>query len=340
MAKSKETSVIAINPELQRNLDIISAFKEQVDVLGQNCQQIQIVDDTTLGIGQQNLSKANTMLTAIEAKRKAIKEPYLEAGRLVDSTAKSLTEELEKGIKHIKNQVGEWEKKRLAEEKAKQDEIDRQLAEKQALEAAEAARKQSIRDYIDNKATVALKNCYSKCTSVAECDNQVRFIEKNYKGADFFQEFAKEAFDLRDTYLDLIKTKREQLASADTMSEGELELAKKQEELALAQANLEAEKRALEAEKERIEAEKKAKEDAEAARLDKIALEEQAALNKTRGVRYTWGHELVDVKNVPTEWLVLNDALVKEWLKENKDVLKDGEVRLGIKFFKKMGISA
>lgn len=337
---AKETSLIQVSPELQQNLDIISAFKAQVDEIGSNCQQIQIVDDTTLAIGQQNLSKANNMLTAIEAKRKTIKEPYLEAGRLVDSTAKSLTEELEKGIKHIKSQVGEWEKKRLAAEKAKQDEIDRQLAEKQALEAAEHARKSKIRDYIDNKAIVALKHAYSKCTSVTECDNQVRFIEKNYKGEDFFQEFTKEAFDLRDTYLDLIKVKREQLESAATMSEGELELAKKREELSLAQANLEAEKRALEAEKERIEVEKKAKEAIEAAEVEKQRLADEAALNKTKGIRFTWAHEAVSIKDVPHEWLMLNDAVVKDWIKENKDVLKDGEIRMGIKFFKKMGITA
>ena len=337
---AKDTSLIQVSPELKKNLDIISAFKAQVDEIGTSCQQIQIVDDISLSIGQQNLSKANNMLTAIEAKRKTIKEPYLEAGRLVDSTAKSLTEELEKGIKHIKSQVGEWEKKRLAEEKAKQDEIDRQLAEKQALEAAEAARKSKIRDYIDNKATVALKHAYSKCTSVAECDNQVRFIEKNYKGEDFFQEFTKEAFDLRDTYLDLIKTKREQLESAATMSEGELELAKKQEELSLAQANLEAEKRALEAEKDRIEAEKKAKEAIEAAEVEKQRLADEAALNKTKGIRFTWGLEVFRMSDVPTAWLTLNESAVKEWLKENKDKLKDGQVFDGVKFIKKLGVSA
>ena len=340
MAKTKETSLIQVSPELQKNLDIISAFKAQVDEIGSNCQQIQIVDETSLSVGQQNLSKANNMLSAIEAKRKLIKEPYLEAGRLVDSTAKSLTEELEKGIKHIKSQVGEWEKKRLAEEKAKQDEIDRQLAEKQALEAAEAARKSKIRDYIDNKATAALKHAYSKCTSVAECDNQIRFIEKNYKGEDFFQEFTKEAFDLRDTYLDLIKAKREQLESAATMSEGELELAKKQEELSLAQANLEAEKRALEAERERMEADKKAKEAIEAAELEKQRLADEAALNKVKGIRYTWGFVMEDLNKVPSGWLVLDDASVKEWLKENKDALKDGETRYGVKFFKRMGVTA
>jgi len=337
---AKETSLIQVSADLQKNLDIISAFKAQVDEVGSNCQQIQIVDETTLAVGQQNLSKANNLLTSIEAKRKLIKEPYLEAGKLIDSTAKSLVIELEKGIAHIKSQVSEHEKKRLAEQKAKQDEIDRQLAEKQALEAAESARKANIRSYIDEKASAVLKNCYSKCISVDECDNQTRFIAKNYKGEDFFQEFTKEAFDLRDTYLDLIKAKKEQLESAATMSDSELELAKKQEELSLAQANLEAEKRALEAEKERIEAEKKAKEDAEAARLDKIALEEQAALNKTKGIRYLWKFEVANLADVPLEWVTLNEDVIDEWKKANKDKLKDGEVVNGVRFFKHMGVSA
>jgi len=37
---------------------------------------------------------------------------------------------------------------------------------------------------------------------------------------------------------------------------------------------------------------------------------------------------------------MLNDAVVKDWIKENKDVLKDGEVRMGIKFFKRMGVTS
>src|SRR6185369_15374581 len=115
----KQTEVMVVSAELQKNIDTLQAFKAQVDLIGSNCQQIIIVDETTLSIGQQNLSKANNLLTSIEDKRVATKAPYLESGKIIDFTAKSLSEELIKGIKHIKEQVTEWEKKRLAEAAAK-----------------------------------------------------------------------------------------------------------------------------------------------------------------------------------------------------------------------------
>jgi len=160
MAKKNTEEVMVVSPELQKNLDILQAFKQQVDIVGTNCQQIQVVDDTSLAVGQQNLSKANNLLTSIEEKRAIIKAPYWDAGKLIDKTAKDLSEELSKGIKHIKDQVAAWEKKRQDEEKAKQDEIDRQLAEKAELDRKEQERKDKIRSYIRDKATPLLQKMY------------------------------------------------------------------------------------------------------------------------------------------------------------------------------------
>lgn len=94
--------------QAKSGLKEIEILKSQIDEIGKNCQQIKVTDEVTLAIGQQNLSKANNMLTLVEDKRKTIKQPYLDAGKLVDNTAKSLTEELNKGIGHIKTQVGNW----------------------------------------------------------------------------------------------------------------------------------------------------------------------------------------------------------------------------------------
>lgn len=335
---SKE-EVIKVSPELQRNLDIITAFKAEVDKIGENCKQIKIVDESTLSIGQQNLSKANNLATSIEEKRKVIKQPYLDAGKLIDSTCKGMTAVLDEGISHVKGQVAAWEKKRLEEEKKKQEEVDRKLREEQEKVAAEAKRKQDIRDHIDNKSRLALEKCYSHCLSAEECDVQLDVIAKNYKGKDFFQEFTDEAFALRDRYIDLIKAKKDQFLAAANQSIAERELALKQEELERKRIEFENEQRKLEAEKEAIRLAKENEERERLAAEEKARLESLANTERTKGVRYTWAFELIDITKVPTEWLALNETTVKAYMKENKDKLKEGEFN-GVKFFKNTVIVA
>lgn len=61
---------------------------------------------------------------------------------------------------------------------------------------------------------------------------------------------------------------------------------------------------------------------------------------KINKVRKTWDFELVDIKKVPIQWLTIDESKVKEYLSISKDILKDGEVINGVKFFQKTGISA
>lgn len=340
MAKKELTEVMVVSPELQKSLNILQAFKAQVDLVGQNCQQIMIVDETSLAIGTQNLSKANNLLTSIEDKRVEIKAPYLESGKLIDSTAKSLSEQLAKGIKHIKDQVGSWEKKRLAEAEAKQAEIDQKLAQKALADKVEADRKDAIRAYIRDKATPNLHKMYSECTTITICDEKLQAITKNYKPREYFAEFADEAYQLRDNYIALIKTKREQLGSAQTMSESEIELALEKESIAIEKANMLLRENELKSKEEAAAKEKEQKEAAELAEAEKQRLAAEAELNKTKGIRYTWGFDLHDIKSVPLDWLTLDETKIKEWLKSNKDRLKDGEIVDGVRFIKKMGVSS
>lgn len=341
MAKTKNTeAVMVVSHELQKNIDILQAFKSQVDLLGKNCQQIQVVDEITLGIGQQNLSKANNLLISIEEKRVAIKAPYLDSGKLIDSTAKTLSEELSKGIKHIKDQVSEWEKKRLAEVAAKQAEIDKALAEKQATDKAEEDRKAAIRAYIKDKAIPTLQKMYADCTSVSFCDDKLAAIKNNYKLREFFSDYADEAYQLRDNYIELIKAKKEQLLAAATMSDAEIELALEKEAIAIEKANMLLRESELKAKEETARLDKEAKEATELAEAEKQHLAQEAELNKTRGIRYIWRFEISNVDEIPLDWLTLDEDKVEIWKKANKDKIKDGEIYNGIRFFKKMGVNS
>lgn len=340
MAKKDNTEVMTVSPKLQADLDILQAFKSQVDIVGLNLQQIIVTDETSLAVCQQNLSKANNLLNSIEEKRVLIKDPYFQSGKLIDSTAKTLSEELVAGIKKAKDQVAAWEKARIAEAKAKQDEIDRQLAEKAATDKLEQERKDNIRAYIRNKATPLLQKMYADCITVEICSQKLQSIEKNYKPKDFFEEYVGEAYELRDNYINLIKAKKEQLEKTSTMSDAEIEFSFKQEKLAIDKANLEMAQRELDAEKERINNEKKAKDAELEAEKEKQCVVAEAELNKTKGIRSNWKIELVDATKLPKEWIQMNDSVVKEYLKENKESLKDGQIINGVKFYKEISVSA
>lgn len=63
------------------------------------------------------------------------------------------------------------------------------------------------------------------------------------------------------------------------------------------------------------------------------------ATNKTRGIRYNWKFEVVDINQVPKEWLTVNETAVKDYMKENKDDLKEETVN-GIRYYKDMIVTA
>jgi hypothetical protein len=109
-----------VNPKLAASLVGLSALKDELDTIANNCLQIKVICETSLSIAQQNLSKANGLVKAVEAKRVELKQPSIDEGRLIDSTAKNLTGALNTALVHAKNQIKSFEIK-------KQEEIAKKL---------------------------------------------------------------------------------------------------------------------------------------------------------------------------------------------------------------------
>jgi len=339
MVKNKEITVA--NPQLAKDLAIINALQIQVDAIGTQCLQIQIVDDSTLAIGQQNLSKANSIAKSIEESRKKIKEPYLAAGKLIDQTCAKLTETIDKGMAHIKSQVGNWEKLRLEAAAKAQAEIDAKAKIEADKLAADKARKDSILDFISNILKPYLQATYESLKSAEDCDKFLAYIDANFPKEDKFQEYLADANQIRDNYIDLIKGKKAQFNTAANISESELALLKEKERLTKLQQELDNERLRVKQLEEQAAADKARREGEELAELEKAKLQAAVDLEKVKGIRYLWRYELVDIEFAPKEWLQLNDTAVKEYLKENKDKgLKDGEVINGVKFFKESSVVA
>jgi hypothetical protein len=331
--------LILVSPEIEKAMKIITSLKGDIDKLASNLSFIKIVDEGTLSIAQQNLSKATQMVNFIEEKRVLIKEKPLAECKWIDKTCKDLPENLVKAITGVKKQVLDWDNAKKEEAASKQAEIDRVAAEEKAKLQAEADRKQVIQDYLNNKAIPTLKSTYEACVDAAACDLKIAWIERGFKPREFFQEFADEAYKIKDNYIDLIKTKKEQYESANTLSDTEKEIAKQKEDIALQKAEMAQREANIKAAEEKIKLDNEQKQkDLEAEEVRKLT-EAQSYLNKTKGIRYNWGFELNNIEEVPVEWLTLDETKVKEYIKENKDKLKEGLFN-GVRFIKKASVTA
>jgi hypothetical protein len=59
----------------------------------------------------------------------------------------------------------------------------------------------------------------------------------------------------------------------------------------------------------------------------------EAIVPKLSGSRKTWKFEVVDFNQIPRDMLILNEALVKEYIAANKETFTDGCIVKGIKYF-------
>jgi len=337
MAKKE---LIQVNDELQKNLNIISEMKKDVEEITSLCSQIIVNDESTLNIAQQNLSKASQLAKYIDEKRAEIKKPYFEAGKQVDALAKELSTPLETVIVHIKDQVKQWELKRIElAEKAKKELEAKQKAEAEAAEK-DRVRKERITTYLNVTLPAWFKENFAKCTTVQDCDKTIAIIQTGLTPDEKMQEFVSQYVEQKNNYLQLVEVKKQQLMSADEMSAEELELLKAKEEIAKQKDELAAKERQLQAQEEAIKQDKLNKELAEKAAKEQEELAKQEELNKTSKVRKIWKFELVDKSKLCPEWITIDEAAVKAYLADNKDKLESGQIVNGVKFIQDLSINS
>lgn len=184
MAKKTETqdinSLVVQNPDLKPSLIQFEAFKVQLEQQAKMLDTIEIKDDSTLSILEQNLSKMNDLVKSVEENRKQLKQPYLDKGRAIDAAAEYVTSVPQNSIKLAKDKKLKWV----------------------AAVEAEKTRKAELQARIDK-----LTNWWLVSVASADSLEVLSKMEKQLdtvKGVEYYQERNEEVQELKKKYLEII----------------------------------------------------------------------------------------------------------------------------------------
>jgi hypothetical protein len=166
---------------------------------------------------------------------------------------------------------------------------------------AEAKRKKELQESVDKLSQwCELKT--SQIQSIMDCDIILNKL-KECPGEEKYQEFYPQVKNIVELYTGMVNLKKTTLIGVDLSEEDK---AKTEELLRVASESVQ---QVVDAQKE----------------LNSTPM---VKIGKTRKV---WKFELVDITQVPVEWLLLDETKVKEWIKTQE--LKDGDKHHGIKFY-------
>jgi hypothetical protein len=169
---------------------------------------------------------------------------------------------------------------------------------------AENKRKKDIQDSIE-KTKFWHQSRLETVKDYAECDLCINRLLKALDKQEFYQEFFPNIQEVVSDYSMLFRLKQQEFSAE---SPYELEAIK--------------------------EVQVEIKKNIESADVPKVELE---VISK---VRRPWRHEVINIEDVPREFLMVDDAKVKEWMKSQESTLVDGGVVNGIKFFKDITVVA
>lgn len=192
------------------------ALQKASQDIADQCNKIEVLDQTSLAIARQQLSLVNSQIKMIEDIRANLKKPYWDAGVAIDALAKPLKAPLETALSIGKSKI-------LAYENAEQK---KKLAEKKRIQA--------IKDDIQWFSQTAMAEM-DECNSIAELDKQYDEWVRNFPGEGRWFEFNEEAQKIRENLRLYASQRKIQILNPQQADEEAQEMIKEviQEEVAV-----------------------------------------------------------------------------------------------------------
>ena len=312
-------------------------LQETIDLMNEYSSDLVVKDDSTLKVAENNSSLIVKTLKAIEEKRKLIKEPYYATSKMIDEYVKTFSKPLQEAKDSINTAIKDYKVVQEAIARKEAEEKRKEIEKEADQKADEVDRMHRIESQLIARiygGSWLNKNGQQKsssgCLNKADCKALRAIIEDHVPPSDQFP-------ILEDEYKAMLKRTKSKLSkyealliesesNSDAIRENartEIEMLKTENQVGLNERHSELKGEIINEARSKIkESEKEIKE-------------------AGKGVRHILKFEMVELKEVPDAWLMLNETRVREWIaesKENKEMimdrLKKGEnVFEGIKFW-------
>lgn len=351
----KTAKVLRVNDEASLDrafADLADKVKDIMDRLDN-----AVVTEQTEADVEVLVKSSASILRRADDLRKDINRPYQdEIDKINTATKKRLLDPLDKAVKAAKQKLldfkNEKEKQRLKDLKRIKDE----QAAKAAADKAEADRKATHRNSIDQTENAWRQRLALSIHDPSESspDSVQRLIaEIEASKPEGLEEFADLYLERRNAVLlaarshsGLLKSAYEQRMAA---MKANTDLAERRRMAEEAQQKAEEQRAKLKAEQDAADAlktEQKKIDDERALReqeqrdADDAQRMQQLESEKTTGLRGNWTHEVTEFALVPREYLTLDEKAVKAAISVNKKALEKGGFTIpGIRIFKKSSLS-
>ena len=319
--KPKDAEVI-VPIEGATNSVSFEQTKEVLTEIAAQVIQIKVSDSTTLSIANQKMTFVNGHLKEIEAKRKELKQPFLDGGKLVDDTAKELSSVLDPALKHLKSEVGNWQIEVLRQERELQQKALEE-ARKKEDEAKAVAEQSRVVNYI-SQVKDWLEKGLASCATIEHGQSMLASMA-GLQPKEMMGDYQAEYGSLVEMYQKLFRTKLGEL-------EGKIAKGTTQNHIDVLGGQLNDHIDSL---KEQIEVKKQ-----EVSAVESEILSEVASLqeDKASNVAFLWKFDVVSPENVPQMFMSIDEKKIREWMGNNKENLKDGETIYGVKFYKEVSV--
>jgi hypothetical protein len=321
--EQKQVALAASMQDTKNRISIaFNPYKANAEKFAEECKHIEIVDETTLAMADQKLSKAHDVKKQVEALHKERKAPFHEIGKFIDEQKNAIVSMIDDAINYGKQKKLEYAK--VLEEK-KKEELARIAAEEHRIFTL----KNKIISY-ENEAINAINQCNDQ-ESLTACSQKYL---GGFPEDSTWQEFVQEAKDMALRILEVGKARRAFITEQEILKASQDEASKQLAEANRIKAEQDAQRQQLEL-RERAIAEAQ---EAERIRLENEAKAKEVEAQKVKGTTSTMKFEVNDFSKVPDEFKALDEVKVRAWLKENKHAIKSGDIHHGLKFYLDSGI--
>ena len=332
---TKEVALVA--EPLVNMTSVEKKFKhlvKRIEPLKEYALDIIIDSGESLTVAENNSAEINSILKAIDKLRVEFKGPYFETVKVIDAFAKTLSGPLTKAKGDVNSSIANWKTVQEAASRATAEKI-RKDAEKLADEkAGEADRITRIESQLIARLygghwfnSKNERKSSAGCLTTDQCDDLLTIIKDKIPPVEEYEHMIDEYRSMKKNILGLLSKHKSSVIELESDSKVIKENAEKKIDEAKESAGIAVNEKKDEMTQGII---KEAKSEIKSA--------ESEVKDAGKGVRRTLKFAIADIDDIPSEWLLLDEMKVREWVTENKDELKEmmkggKNVTKGVKFW-------